>query len=48
MDQFELQRQSSEQRLKERPSSGDPFHKKPPNPDTMADANKSLLTRGLI
>jgi hypothetical protein len=23
---------------------GDPSHKQPPNPDTMADANKSLLT----
>jgi hypothetical protein len=23
--------------------SGDPSHKQPPNPDTMADANKSLL-----
>ena len=22
----------------------DPSHKQPPNPDTMADANKSLLT----
>ena len=24
--------------------SGDPSHKRPPNPDTIADANKSLLT----
>jgi hypothetical protein len=23
---------------------GDPFHKQPPNPDTIADANKCLLT----
>jgi hypothetical protein len=23
---------------------GDPSHKQPPNPDTMADANKRLLT----
>ena len=23
---------------------GDPSHKEPPNPDTMADANKSLRT----
>jgi hypothetical protein len=23
---------------------GDPSHKQPPNPDTIADANKSLLT----
>ena len=23
---------------------GDPSHKQPPNPETVADANKSLLT----
>jgi hypothetical protein len=44
----ELQRQSSEQRLKadhpETAPLGDPSHKQPPNPDTIADANKSLLT----
>ena len=43
----ELQRQSSEQRLKECPSKYCPtwgFHKQPPNPDTIAYANKSLLT----
>jgi hypothetical protein len=43
-----LQRQSSGQRLKEWPSrdfpTWDPSHKPPPNPDTMADANKSPLT----
>jgi hypothetical protein len=26
------------------PKTGDPSHKQPPNPDTIADANKSLLT----
>jgi hypothetical protein len=26
------------------PHLGNPSHKQPPNPDTMADANKSLLT----
>ena len=45
----ELQRQSVEQKLKERPSSavppGDPSHIQLPNPDTIVDANKRLLTR---
>ena len=30
--------------IKETAPPGDPSHKQPPNPDTMADANKSLLT----
>jgi hypothetical protein len=25
---------------------GDPFHKQPPNPDTIANANKSLMAGG--
>jgi len=44
----ELQRQSLEHRLKEWPSKDcptwDPSHKQPPNPHTIADANKILLT----
>ena len=44
----ELQRQSLELRLKEGPSrdcpTGNPFHKQPPNPDTIAYASKILVT----
>ena len=41
----ELQRQSVEQRLhQESVLPGDPSHIQPPNPETIADANKSLLT----
>ena len=44
----ELQRQSVKQRLKndhtETDPTGDPSHKQPPSPDTIADANKILLT----
>ena len=44
----ELQRQSLEQKLKVWPSrdcpTWDPSYKQPPNPDTIADTNKSLLT----
>jgi hypothetical protein len=43
----ELQRQSMEQRLRnEHPETappGDPSHIQLPNPDTIVDANKSLL-----
>jgi hypothetical protein len=52
----ELQRQNVEQRLKERPCKdcstmghgGDPSHIQPPNPDTIADANKIFADRSLI
>jgi hypothetical protein len=44
----EVQRQSVEQRLKERPSrdcpTWDASHVQSPNPDTIVDANKCLLT----
>jgi hypothetical protein len=44
----EIQRQSVEQRLKERPSRDsppeDPSHIESPNSDTIVDANKCLLT----
>ena len=43
-----LQRQSSElRRKKDHPETappGDPSHKQPPNPDTIAYASKILLT----
>jgi hypothetical protein len=43
----ELQRQSSEQRLKnnhpDTAPHGDPSHKQPPNSDTITNANKILL-----
>jgi hypothetical protein len=45
----ELQRQSLELRWKEGPSRtdppGDPSHKHPPNPDTIAYVSKILLKR---
>jgi len=44
----EIQRQSVEQKLREsHPETvppGDPSHTQTPNPDTIADAKKSLLT----
>lgn len=44
----EMQRQRVEQRLKERPSKtvppGDLSHIQSPNPDTIVDAKKCMLT----
>jgi hypothetical protein len=43
----EIQRPSVKQRLKERPTEtapGDPSHIQSPNPDTIVDVNKCLLT----
>jgi hypothetical protein len=44
----QIQKESVEKKLKERPSSdvtpGDPSHIYSPNPDTIVDDNKSLLT----
>jgi hypothetical protein len=46
--QVEIQRQIVEEKLKENPSRdcrpGDPSHIQLPNPDTIVDANKCLLT----
>jgi hypothetical protein len=37
-------RAETEGRTIQRPPHRDPFHKQPPNPDTIVDANKILLT----